>query len=170
MSKNINFSKVTTVLLFFFIAWMIVQRAPLLWDMFDRQGQGAPKAQVNTLQNEILNIPVPQKHLLVFWATWCAPCKVELARINNLVKSRALKADDVLAVSSLESEETVKAFVTENDYRFTVATDPHGAVAKLYKIAGTPTLLLIDETGKINWMTMGISPSLEVRLKAFFNN
>lgn len=168
MVKNFNFSKIMNILLFAFLAWMLLQRTPLVMEMFQRQGQSAPSAQVNTLQNEVLTVPLPQKHLLVFWATWCAPCKVELGRINSLIKSGALKPGDVVAVSSAESAETVEAFARENDYRFTVATDPKGAVAAVYNVSGTPTLLLIDEAAKINWMTMGISPSLEVRLKNFF--
>lgn len=169
MPKNFDFSRITNILLFFFIAWMVIQRAPLLLDMFQRQGQKAPFSHVYNLQNETLKIPLPQKHLIVFWATWCGPCKVELARINNMIKIGTLKATDVIAISSSESEELVRTFAKENDYRFLVATDPSGAAAKLYKVSGTPTLLLIDDTGNIDWMTMGISPSLEVRMKSFFN-
>src|SRR5690606_19094484 len=100
------------------------------------------------------------KQLLVFWATWCGPCKVELARINRLVKDGEIKATDVIAISSLEEINLVDAHVKENDYRFTVAIDPTGEAARQYKISGTPTLIFVDETGTIKWMTMGVSPSL----------
>lgn len=147
---------------------MLVQRIPMLVDMFQRQGKKAPQAQVVTLEGNTLFLPLSQNHLVVFWATWCGPCKVELARINKLVKDGVLAREQVIAISSLEDITTVKNNVTENGYLFTVGIDSSGEIARQYKVSGTPTLLLVKSDGTIDWITMGLSPSLELRIKSFF--
>lgn len=164
-----NISKAINILLFTFIAWTIYQRVPIIIDMYQRQGQKTESAEVRLLQGDSVQVPLPKRHLLVFWATWCGPCKVELARVNNLIKKGAIKDSDVLAISIGETPDIVAAFSKENDYRFSIATDPQGKTANLYKVAGTPTLFLIDEKGQVEWTTMGMSPTLELRLKSFLN-
>lgn len=169
MPKDITVSKLLNILLFVIVAWMLSQRLPVFFEMFKREGQEAIATQVQTLDGESLSLPLKRKHLMVFWATWCPPCKVELARINKMIKSGDIDAQKIIAISSGEEPLIVSSFAKENDYRFPVAVDPSGEIAKKYKVSGTPTLLLINEDGKIEWMTMGVSPSLELRLKSFLN-
>lgn len=170
MFKQLNFSTLSNFLLMLIVGWLLYQRVPTIIEMFQRQGQKAPPVKVQTLDGAQLSLPLSQKHLLVFWATWCGPCKMELARINSMIKAGTLSPDKVVAVSSSEDLETVRRFARENDYRFTVAIDPDGISARQFKVSGTPTLLLINESGNIEWLTMGVSPSLELRLKSFFKN
>lgn len=165
--KSWTLGNLVNVVLFLFVSWMLLQRAPLIVEMFKRQGSEAPQSTALLLDHQPVTLPLKKPHLLVFWATWCGPCKVELARINALIEKGSLSAEDVLAISTGEDEETVKAFTKNNSYKFNVALDPRGEAAKTYKVAGTPTLFLINEKAQIEWMTMGISPSLEVRLTQF---
>lgn len=167
MLKHFSFSKLLNLVLILFVGGMLIQRIPVLVDMFQRQGHKAPAVTVRTISGDLLSVPLPQKHLIVFWATWCPPCKVELARINKLVKNGDIKPQDVIAISSAEDLDTVMNHAKENDYRFTVGIDKSSAIAQQYKVSGTPTLLLINQNGVIEWMTMGVSPSLELRLKSF---
>lgn len=169
MFRKITLSKITNTLLILFVFFIFAQRGPQLLAMFKSQGQIAPTTELTLLDHHKIQIPLNRKHLVVFWATWCGPCKVELSRINRLIQSGSLSGQDVIAISSSEDVPTVRQFIQDHDSKFTVAVDPYGAVAKLYKISGTPTLLLIDESGVINWMTMGLSPSLELRLMDFFS-
>lgn len=168
--KNITFSKLFNILLLAIAVALVIQRVPVIMEMLQRQGQSAVATSVPTLKDGNISLPLAGKHLMVFWATWCGPCKVELARINRLIKDGALDRHKVIAISISEDFVTVNTFSQEQDYQFLVGLDPSGALARQYKVAGTPTLLLIDETGKINWMTMGLSPSLELRLKHFLQN
>lgn len=168
--KMSSLSKLFNAFLYVVIALMLFQRIPVFVDMFKRQGQPSIPTSVQTLKDERLTLPLPGKHLMVFWATWCGPCKVELSRINNMIKNGTLDGSKVIAISSSEEPTTVRSFVQEKDYRFLVGVDTAGTLAKQYKVSGTPTLILIDETGKIDWMTMGLSPSLEIRLKTFLQN
>ncbi len=106
---------------------------------------------------------------MVFWATWCPPCKVELSRINSMISNGKIRPDQVLAVSIGESPDVVSTFVREQKYTFEIAVDETGLSRTFYRIDATPTVLLIDSDTKIHWATMGISPTLEYRIGSFLS-
>jgi thiol-disulfide isomerase/thioredoxin len=152
------------------VVYLLVQRLPSLIERAQREGSViASTYQLPALNGEMLEVPASKRHLLVFWATWCGPCEVELKRIQRLIDSGAVPAASVIAISVGESREVVEENVNENGYRFTVVLDERSEVAEKFNVRGTPTLLLVGEDRAIKWMTVGISPSLELRLKSFFN-
>jgi thiol-disulfide isomerase/thioredoxin len=108
--------------------------------------------------------------ILVFWATWCGPCEVELHRIQRLISEGNLPADRVLAISSFEIPSLVQKAVAERQYSFRVGLDPDGRAATAFKVKGTPTIYLLDAQQKIEWVTSGLSPLLEIRLRRFMTN
>lgn len=130
----------------------------------------APESQVRLLNgsNRVLSNS-GEKLVLVFWATWCPPCKVELARINRLVESNPALAEKVVAISLGEDLKTVNAAALERGYRFQVAYDESSSLGAKYEIQSTPTVVLKDIENKITWRSSGISPSLEVRINSFFD-
>lgn len=136
--------------------------------MYQTQGSAAPKGSVVSLSGETLGVPFHQKQILVFWATWCGPCSVELARIDKLIELGKISAADVLAVSVMEEPALVEKFAKEKNYRFQVAVDRSGELAHAYGVSGTPTIALIDQAGLIHWLTVGLSPTLEMRVLSFF--
>lgn len=156
------------ILLLVAAVYILAPQIPARIDMFKREGTLAPQGVVTYLTTEQgVAIPLKQKQVLVFWATWCGPCKIELARIQKLIESGQLDPQSVLAVSVAEDREVVLSSVAEQKFTFPVALDSQGLVSKLYKVSGTPTILLIDEQGQVDWITMGLSPGLELRIKSF---
>ncbi|MDX9730766.1 MAG: TlpA family protein disulfide reductase [Bdellovibrionales bacterium] len=147
------------------LAFVVVKQGPMYWKMWQKKGQGAPSGEVLALDTRSsLKLPLSQPHVLVFWATWCPPCKVELARLNKMVEAGKIKPDQVLAISVGEEAELVKQVAVEREYRFSVALDPEGRAGAAYGAAVTPTIVLVNADGTIGWMTMGLSPSLELRV------
>ncbi len=61
----------------------------------------------------------------------------------------------------------VAAHVKEKGYAFQVALDPEGEAYRSYGVPATPTVVLVSEKGLVTWKSMGLSPSLELRLKSF---
>lgn len=160
--KN-NFHHAVTILL---VAFLLL-KIPDIFKMYQKHGVILPTGQVVSLNNEVLTIPSSQKQVLVFWATWCGPCGIELGRIQNMIDKNQIKKESVLAISIGESPQTVRSYVENKKYTFPVAIDLDGAVASLYEVNGTPTVFLVSENKEIHWMTTGLSPSLELRLKNF---
>jgi thiol-disulfide isomerase/thioredoxin len=99
--------------------------------------------------------------LLDFWATWCAPCRREMPRLDSLSR----KGLTVLAITD-EDDQVVRTFVSANRYSFPVLLDPKGEVFKMYDVVPRPTVILIDSAGKIisRWIELPESNVLQALL------
>ncbi|HGM3184170.1 TPA: cytochrome c biogenesis protein/redoxin [Clostridioides difficile] len=93
---------------------------------------------------------------LNFWATWCPPCKEEMAYIEQLYKDYNKNNDDVviLGVASPNlgregSREHVVNFLKDQGYTFPVVLDEDGALAYQYGINAFPTTFIIDKEGYV---------------------
>jgi len=160
---------ILNVIAFGLLIWVLAVRAPQWIALSREQGAASPTTQVRLLDGSNLSLPLNEKHVVVFWATWCTPCTVELKRINDLIENKKISADNIVAVSLLEDPVLVARTSRERQYKFRVAVDRDGATARLFNVSATPTIALVDEAGVVRWKTMGLSPTLELRLKSFLN-
>jgi peroxiredoxin len=93
--------------------------------------------------------------LLNFWATWCAPCRLEMPTLQ----SRADQFSDklaVVAVNNAEDPAKVQSFVDELSLSFDVLFDPQAEIQQLYRVRGYPTTYLIDAEGIIRVQKIGL--------------
>jgi cytochrome c biogenesis protein CcmG, thiol:disulfide interchange protein DsbE len=86
---------------------------------------------------------------LDFWASWCDPCRKSFPWMDGLQKKYADKGLTVVAVNLDSKQESANKFLIKHPVGFTVAFDPAGSVAQLYKIKGMPSSFLIDRQGNI---------------------
>jgi thiol-disulfide isomerase/thioredoxin len=101
----------------------------------------------------------PAKHLvgdwrgrvvvLNFWATWCIPCVAELPALDRLAGAEADFA--VLAVSADRAgADVVSPFLKAHGIaHLTTLLDPHMEVGRAFGVAGFPTTLVIDASGRL---------------------
>ncbi len=94
--------------------------------------------------------------LVNVWATWCAPCRVEMPALQQIADSYA---DDGLIVLGLSLDrgpaEEVDAFLAERDITYPVAIVDQGTIAELGGVRGYPTSILLDRDGVIRHSVMG---------------
>ncbi len=88
--------------------------------------------------------------LLVFWATWCGPCRAEIPRINEAFRRFS---DDGLAVMAVnpgirDSLDGVRHYVNHFQLQYPVYFDPNQATRSAYNLIGTPTVILLDANGR----------------------
>ena len=106
--------------------------------------------------------------VIVFWATWCRPCKAE---IPHLVELRNTTGEDelvILGVSHITArnpEEGISRFVAANKQMNypVLATRASSMPAPFNAILGLPSMFFIDADGKIKLGIMGVISLEEVR-------
>ena len=87
--------------------------------------------------------------LLNFWATWCAPCVLEMPSMQNLYNTFRDDGLEVVAVNMQESRDVVAAFVREHGFDFHILLDSTGRTAFDYAVRGLPTSYLIGREGEL---------------------
>lgn len=115
-------------------------------EMFD-----GGKATLSELRGKVV--------LLNFWATWCPPCRQELARVQTDLIDRFAGRDFVfLPVSRGEKRDAVAAFREKQGYAFPMGLDPEQTIYGLYASNYIPRNFLIGPDGKVLSATVGYEP------------
>ena len=88
--------------------------------------------------------------LLNVWATWCAPCRIEMPSMQRL-HEKFQGTDFVIVAVSIDREgpEVVKQFVNELGLTFDVLHDPTTDIERIYQTTGVPESFIIDRNGVI---------------------
>lgn len=153
------------------VAYLIYQKAPVIYNHFQTEGAKIPVQQIHLLSGEKMDLfRLSKPYVLIFWATWCGPCDIELSRLQNLISNGDIAADSVLAVSIGENSDVVSKAVRDRRYTFIVGLDIAYSLAQALNVKGTPTLILVNKDQTIAWMTTGLSPSLEIRVRHHLKN
>ena len=102
--------------------------------------------------------------IVEFWATWCPACRSTHPRLSDFAKQHQGQVA-VLAISD-EEERVLKAYADTLQADFTVLMDRGGQVSSAYRVAAIPELLVIDQTGKVAFATIGAGSYLDEALAA----
>jgi thiol-disulfide isomerase/thioredoxin len=93
--------------------------------------------------------------LVNFWASWCAPCVVEMPGMQRLQEVMAEKPFTLLAINVEESPGTVWKFAAKVRIQFPLLLDRDGQTASDWGIDIYPTSFLIDPQGRIQYVAYG---------------
>jgi cytochrome c-type biogenesis protein len=109
---------------------------------------GAPVLDGDSLQLASLR---GQPVLLNVWATWCPPCREEMPALQTLHEEYGPRGLRVVGVSvdSHGSEATIRRFLEEGGYSFTILHDAADAVSRQFRTIGVPETFLIDGEGRV---------------------
>jgi cytochrome c biogenesis protein CcmG/thiol:disulfide interchange protein DsbE len=136
-------------------------------------GGKVPEYRAAMLDGRPFQLPDDQGRVLLvnIWATWCGPCRYEIPELKLLQQRHANRKFDVIGVS-VDTEDAaaqVREFVREQQINYPIVLDPEGTITTLMNTTVLPTTALIDRTGKVVWMHIGVvesrNPELDAVLK-----
>jgi thiol-disulfide isomerase/thioredoxin len=104
--------------------------------------------------------------LLDFWGTWCIPCQHAIPHLKVLQQRFGPHGLEVVGIAYEQGSPTEKAqkvkWVRDRlqvNYRLLLGGDMATCPLRTqFAIAGFPTLILLDENGRIIWRAVGLEP------------
>lgn len=94
--------------------------------------------------------------LINLWATWCAPCVVELPALDKLAADRAGNLKVLTVSQDMSGTEKVAAFLAEKGGRHLEPwLDPQNDLAFHYQVGTLPTTIYYDAQGREVWRYVG---------------
>ena len=139
-------------------------------------GYLAPRFTLRNLKGnyESLESYRGQVVVLNFWATWCAPCRVEMPSFEKLYRRYRSEGVSVLAVTlDKNAKPKIKSFVDEHNLSFPILLDSKSEVERLYPSMTVPFTYVIDPKGRVvarvdgakNWESEETFEAIEYLLK-----
>jgi len=123
-------------------------------------GSAAPDFTLKTLAGDSATLSHFQGRpvFVNFWATWCKPCRAEMAEIASAYRAHVNDGLQVFAIDLTDQERKlndVRKFVDELQMPFPVLLDEKGRVRKRYALRGVPTSVFIDARGVVRLVNPG---------------
>ncbi len=96
-----------------------------------------------------------QPVLVHFFATWCAPCRGELAALDRLARRRGAGEPVILAIDIGEPAVRVRRFFAGQPPAFPVLLDEGREAMALWQVEILPSTYLVDPHGRIAHFAAG---------------
>lgn len=108
--------------------------------------------------------------LVTFWATWCPPCRQEMAHMQEgVIDHFAGKDLVVIPISRGETRATVESFIKKMDYTFPVGLDHDKSIYLKYATNYVPRSFVIDREGKVVYVAVGYDEVVAEEINAAIN-
>ena len=131
-------------------------------------GDKAPDFTAEMLDGSSVTLSALQNKptLLIFWATWCPPCRAELAHLQEGVIDVFGDAINVLPLSRGEKREVVEEYIAKMGYTFAVGLDSEQKAYNLYASNYIPRCFVIDTDGTVLYSGVGYDETVAEEVNA----
>jgi thiol-disulfide isomerase/thioredoxin len=93
--------------------------------------------------------------LVNFWATWCEPCRDELASIIRLQERLAGQPFVVLLVNYGEARARVAEFARREAIAFPILLDPNQDAPKAWRVRVLPSSFVVGPDSRVRYSVIG---------------
>jgi len=90
-----------------------------------------------------------------FWATWCEPCRAEMASMQQLKERLAGRPFAMLLVNYGEARARVADFVKREPVEGTILLDPNQDAPRAWRVRVLPSSFLIGQDGRVRYNVIG---------------
>lgn len=125
-------------------------------------GDIAPDFTVEMLDGSKVTLSALQGKptLLIFWATWCPPCRLELSKLQEHIIDHYGDKINVLPISRGEERAKVEEYISKMDYTFAVGLDGDQSIYRKYATNYIPRCFVIDAKGKVLYSGVGYDEAI----------
>ena len=130
-------------------------------------GRPAPDFRLADLDGKEVQLSSLRGNVVVldFWATWCGPCRVSLPMLEQVAQDVSSPKLRVFAINRQENPDTLREFARRTNLSLPVLLDPKFDAARKYRVSGIPQTVVIGKDGVVKFITVGIAPENERRLR-----
>jgi len=90
--------------------------------------------------------------VLNFWASWCAPCRVESPEFDATYRATKARGVEFVGVAVKDDEQAAKEFVANKKISYPSLFDPNGKVTLRFRDfspRGLPYTIVLDKQGRV---------------------
>jgi thiol-disulfide isomerase/thioredoxin len=120
-----------------------------------REGNLAPEFSALSLDGKAVTLQdlAGKPAVLVFWASWCGPCRQEMPHVNELVRAYGDQIR-VMGINLGEAPDVVAGVAGAMDYP--VLLDERSTIAGRYAVRTIPLVVVLDAAGRIRYRGNGL--------------
>jgi peroxiredoxin len=93
--------------------------------------------------------------LIHFFATWCEPCRAEMASLRELQSRLDGRSLTIVPISVAEADGAVRRFFAGEALPFAILLDRDRAIARAWKIHTLPSTVVLDRALKARFIAEG---------------
>jgi peroxiredoxin len=127
--------------------------------------EGAPAPSFTLAARSGHDVTLAQYHgqvvMINFWASWCGPCRQEMPLLESIYKKYNKLGFTLLGVNVEPDSKAADDWLRETPVSFPILYDKDSKVSKLYDVAGMPSTVIIDRSGKLRKIHRGYKPGDE---------
>lgn len=134
------------------------------------KGSAAPPVALPSLQHGPIDLQAQRGRVVVvhFFATWCEPCRDEMAGLQRLAGRLKDRPLTILAVDVGEVEARVRRFFESQPVSFPILLDEARTAKKAWKVEVFPSTFVLDRdqiirlfaAGPVDWDSPAVDASL----------
>lgn len=144
-------------------------------DFILANGDFAPPFSMRDLNNETFSlgdyVGTSPKHsrsavFLVFFATWCEPCKKEIPIVKRIHQRWQGQGLEVVYIGLSQGAKELGPFAKAEKLPWRVIPDTFGLLSRRYGASQLPHALIVDKSGRVAFQHRGIAPNLQELIEA----
>jgi len=138
------------------------------------QGQ-EPVFRLRDLDNqwkEYEDLKGNQMTVIDFWATWCQPCIRSIPLLNEISEEFAQRGVSFIGVSidGPRNQSKIKPFAQSIGVTYPILRDTNSELMMELGVTAVPTLMLLDDEGKLIYFHEGFRPGDEETIRKHIEN
>ena len=94
--------------------------------------------------------------LIVYWATWCAPCLEEIPALIALRDEFGRQDVDIIGVSLDQPSKDIDTFVSAREINYEIVRNTESLDKAFGPIRYIPTIVVLDRNGKVQQRYTGL--------------